>query len=254
MQSSASPPEYLREIHASCRARHCMTIESYCFYTQINYIEGGEVGRVPNEAKRNEKPDIISRRSISTASRGGDMRKSILCIMFLLLVIFGAGQSQHLAQYRQGQAGFEAPPSIIAMPAFVHGIIIDTSDCGQCLDTLPYYRFLGDLLVDSIIYEDSTRPVTNAEQMQGISIESSELRNVLQQAHVFRLARSFRGVIPGDTMRWNPVTQKMDTLPDLSWHYDFRFDPNITVDSVVSLLSTVNGLVSYGGIPIFYRD
>jgi hypothetical protein len=182
------------------------------------------------------------------------MRTSVLCIMFLLLVTFASGQLQHLAQYRQGQAGFEAPPSIVTMPASVQGIIIDTSECGQCQDTLPAYRFLGDLLVDSIIYEDSTRPVASGEQMQGISIESSELRNVLQQAHVFRLARSFSHVIPGNTLHWNRVTQKMDTLPDLSWHYDFRFDPNITVDSVVNLLSTVNGLVSYGGIPIFYRD
>lgn len=170
--------------------------------------------------------------------------------MLLLLVSFGTGQTQVRNTYYQGQAGFKAPPSIVAMPASVHGIIIDTSDCGQCRDTLPSYRFLGDLLIDSIIYEDSTRPVTSAEQMQGISIESSKLQSVIQQVHVFRLARSFSHVIPGDTLRWNPVTQKMDKLPDLSWHYDFRFDPNITVDSVVNLLSTVNGLVSYGGIPI----
>ena len=44
--------------------------------------------------------------------------------------------------------------------------------------------------------------------------------------------------------------QKMDTLPDLSWYYDFRFDSTITVDSVVYLLSTVDGLVNYGGVQI----
>lgn len=178
------------------------------------------------------------------------MRNPILYSLLLLLVTFAAGRTQRLTKYHQGQAGFSAPPSIVAMPGSVQGIIIDTSGCDQCKDTLPSYRFLGDLLVDSIIYVDSTRRVTSPEQMQGISIESSELRSVLQQVHVYRLARSFRGAIPGDTLRWNPVTEKMDTLPDLSWHYDLRFDSTITVDSVVNLLSTVDGLVSYGGIQI----
>ena len=182
------------------------------------------------------------------------MRNFITFTMLLVLVSFGTGKTQVKNTYYQGQAGFEAAPSIVAMPGPVRGIIIDTSECGQCRDTLPSYRFLGDILVDSIIYLDSTRRVASPEQMQGISIGSSELRSVLQQVHAYRLARSFRGAIPGDTQHWNSVTKKMDTLPDLSWHYDLRFDSSITVDSVYKLLSTVNGLVSYGGIAIPVRD
>jgi hypothetical protein len=182
------------------------------------------------------------------------MRNYFTFTMLLLLVSFGTGKTQVKNTYYQGQAGLKAPPSIVAMPASVRGIIVDTSECGRCRDTLPAFRFLGDILVDSIIYLDSTRRVDCAEQMQGISIESSKLRSVLQQVHAYRLARSFRGAIPGDTQRWNSVTKKVDTLPDLSWHYNIRFDSSISVDSVYKLLSTVNGLVSYGGIPIPVRD
>jgi hypothetical protein len=182
------------------------------------------------------------------------MRNCITVAMLLLFVSIGTGKTQVKNTYYQGQAIFKAPPSIVTLPVSVQGIIIDTSKCGRCKDTLPAFRFLGDILVDSIIYVDSTRRVDSAQQMQGISIESSKLQSALRRARAYRLARSFRGVIPSDTLRLNSVTKRVDKLPDLSWDYDLRFDSSITFDSVYKLLSAVKGLVSHGGTPIPVKD
>jgi len=182
------------------------------------------------------------------------MFKTISYFMLFLLVLFGAILAQPVEKYYKGKAGIKASPSIISMPASVWGIVIDTSNCIDCEDTIPAYRFLGDVLVDSILYNDSVRFVDCPERMQGISIGSAELQSVIRQVPVFRVYRVFRGVTPGDTLHWNSVTQKMDVLPDLSWHYHLRFNPDIPVDSVIALLATIDGLASYGGEPIPVLD
>ena len=90
-----------------------------------------------------------------------------------------------------GQAAFEADRTIITMPYGMAAIVFDTSECENCHDSVPVWRFIGNLKVDSLIYREEEFPhtriattVTDSSQLEGIRIDSPELVQTLERVNL----------------------------------------------------------------------
>jgi len=147
-----------------------------------------------------------------------------------------------------GQAAFNADQSVITMPKGTVSLFFDTSQCEGCRDSLPPWRFIGDLKVDSIkLYairgRSMTTELSDASQLDGVKIVSKDLIAVLRKLKVVRLIKRAPMFAPSDTLFWDSVTNRWVNTPDLSTAYRLIFDESIDPDSAVNWLRQVPGLI-----------
>lgn len=112
-----------------------------------------------------------------------------LIVSAVALVLFSSGSFGREPSYYPGTARFEAEHADLFFPAGVSKLVFDTTDCTGCKDTLPSWRFIGDIKVDSVTKDGTTEALENAGQMSGIEIASSELITLLRQDKVTSLER-----------------------------------------------------------------
>jgi len=167
-------------------------------------------------------------------------------VSIVLTVLVLCTLSTQGATVYEGQVAFEADQSIISFPQNVYGLVFDSSDCKDCIDLYPEWRFFGNRKIDSLLLTTSIKPfettkkvvspLTVATQLTGTSINSQELLQVIEKSRSFRLTKSFPHAIPGDTLYWDSIRVKWHRLPDLSRFYRLSFDKKLNVDSVVKWL------------------
>lgn len=129
------------------------------------------------------------------------------------------------------------------------GLFFDTIIYDGYPDSLPPWRFFGNLKIDSVYYTDSIVPLKTKAQMSGIEIKSKALIKVLEKSKTYKLLRRIPDAITGDTLHWDPVREEWVTVADFSQFYAFRFSESISLDSVLSWLKQVPDLISSGAIP-----
>ncbi len=168
-------------------------------------------------------------------------------LMCLILKVAASGADLEM---KPGIARFKADRAIISMPHGTRGVVFDTSACLDCRQRLPAFRFLGNLKIDSIIYDDGTRTLDSAAQLTNIRIKSTELLISLDEVKAVRLERRFPSYTPGDTLYWDSLLKEWKILPDLTYHYKFTFDESTDLDSVIKSLETVQGISNRGGYVI----
>jgi len=162
---------------------------------------------------------------------------TIAVVLCTLLCIAISADSEE--QFHPDKARFFCDSSIVYFPHGKVGLIFDTAECINCRQSLPEWRFIGDLKVDSIIYIDSTLPLTEENQIADIEINSPGLRRILENSNAYKIAKSFPEAVPEDTLFWDSVRVKWHILPDISKYYTIRFDEAVEMDSVINWLRSV---------------
>ncbi|MFH1372340.1 MAG: C25 family cysteine peptidase [bacterium] len=168
------------------------------------------------------------------------------------IAVFGSsalGSTQEPLEHHLGMARFKADYSVVFFPAGISKLYFDTTDCLDCRETLPPWRFIGALKVDSLVRNGVTETVVKQSHMEGLKITSSGLIDCLAEARVYALGRRFSRSVPYDTLVWNRIRRKTVVVPDLSKHFGILFNRNSTVDSVVALLDAVRELTNVGPVP-----
>jgi subtilisin family serine protease len=160
---------------------------------------------------------------------------------------------------KAGSAAFEADFSVVSFPPGVVALYFDTSESGNLMSSLPEWRFLGGLKIDSVetfasSYPTVISPLSSASQVEGLTITSASLQTVLERANVLCLRRSVRHSVPNDTLVWNEAHSEWRRVPDLSRHYMISFHDSLSVDSVITWLSVVTELDSYNPVPVAIDD
>lgn len=151
-----------------------------------------------------------------------------------------------------GKVQFSCAPSTIIITPPLVGMVIDTSE-GFDRDSLPNWRLIGALKIDSVIYIDSTRPLITSEQLNGLRISDSSLVRAIDEINVYKLVKYFPSSIPFDTIWWDSARGRNVSLPDLSkWHM-FYFSPQKQIKDVVEKITIIDGLKHVSGIPIYYQ-
>ena len=154
-----------------------------------------------------------------------------------------------------GQAAFNADQSLITMPKGMVLLVFDTSQCEGCRDSLPPWRFIGDLKVDSVkLYvvggRSMTSELSDPSQLDGVRIISKDLIAALQKLKVVQLIKRAPMFAPSDTLFWDSVTNRWVKNPDLSTAYRLMFDENIHPDSAVHWLQRVPGMIDANKLDI----
>lgn len=180
---------------------------------------------------------------------------TLISVCFLTLVCFFTSNlnSQELI-YHLGRASFTTDYSALLFPKEVDRIYFDTSQCAHCRDSLPSWRFLHSLKVDSLLINGEVTPLTSESQMSGIVLDSCKLAACLKKYKVSVLLKGFSGTAPYDTLAWSHIYKKNVVIPDLARHYILRFDSTICVDSVLECLHSVPGLGGVAKRPKAYPD
>ncbi len=183
---------------------------------------------------------------------------TILLLMALFLVaislLSGIKTLAEIKLFYDGVVSFKADHDIISFDNGVIGLIYDTSACPGCKDTLPEWRYIGDLLIDSIVYLDSVIVYDDSTKLNDITINSAGLLNVLKDANAYKLIQRAPWFDPADTLYWDPIFHEYKILNDLSIHYKFYFNDTLSIDTVRSWLHNVSDIQGTGGIPISFED
>lgn len=146
---------------------------------------------------------------------------------------------------------FYASPGLLDMTEGVIGAVFDSAECGNCRQIYPAWRFMGDLKVDAIIYEDSVVLVTEESQLVGLQIYSDSLLEKLSQIGAFKINRIFPTASADDTLYYDTVWERWHSLPDLTRLYSVRFPREFAVESALDSVGLVAGIVEVSGHPIY---
>lgn len=172
----------------------------------------------------------------------------------LLTVAISSSLNANDEYFFSGKAGLEADQLIISFSNGVVGLIFDTSDCEGCKDSLPLWRFIEDLKIDSLVYMDSVIYYNDPVRSGDFQINSNDLIQVFDKTNVSKFIRRAPWEVPGDTLYWDSVRLKWQILYDLSEHYRIEFNDTLSIDSVILWLGNVTELESSGGLPIPFVD
>jgi hypothetical protein len=180
--------------------------------------------------------------------------RAIACVVVAPIVVLSSIFARPSNHVIEGVYRFEASIDVINFPAGVAYLAIDTSksslDCAKSQRCVA----LGGLVVDSIIYLDSSKKATKTSDLANISMKSVTLNKLLADLRITRLSRRMPKSIPGDTLYWSAVQHKYLVESDISTHYSIRLDPSISIQRLDSLFSQIPGLRSHGPISQPIRD
>jgi len=136
----------------------------------------------------------------------------------------------------------------------VSAIIFDTSDCEGCKESYPSYRVMGDLILDSIVVDDTTYPITSQSQLSGTYINSDSLLTIFKQLNIYALVRTCKRCIPNDTVKWDTIRGKWQYLPDLSKYFDVFFDSNMIIGTALEQLRSAPEILHVDYVPYIRED
>ena len=160
----------------------------------------------------------------------------ILILIVTLLFLPVSTLCSEDQRFETGVVNIDISRGMIEMPFEITGLIFDSSECINCKETYPPWRFLGNLKLDSLIYgRDSTIPVIEESQVADISINSPELLNVLDSVKSYKLVKRFPNSTPDDTLYWDSIRSMWHILPDMStfqrWGKELDFEIKKTIDN-----------------------
>lgn len=174
-----------------------------------------------------------------------------VCVLLLIIFLFstdGSCPAEELG-YFPGFVRFKADYDIVFFPPEICMIYFDTTGCPGCQDSLPSWRFKGNLKIDSLIRYNITEPLIQESQIAGLRINSPGLVSVLDSNNCYLLGRRVRAAVPYDTLRHDSSTPGGVVVPDISKHYYFAFDSLRNTKDIVRQLSKVSNLTNVGVIP-----
>jgi len=178
----------------------------------------------------------------------------LIMIFFTLSMVFVAGM-ELLAQveYYPHNVEFSADHEALAFPPGVRAIKFDTLfGKGETGDAASW-RYFGNLKMDSLVFEDSTIPITDSNQIRDVHI-SPELIEVFETVNIYLVLPSFFRLGAKDTIVWDSITEQWKHLPDLSRFWEIRYASGISIDSVSSLLRRLPAIGFAKGIEIPQTD
>ncbi|MBN2227263.1 MAG: hypothetical protein JW763_07840 [candidate division Zixibacteria bacterium] len=169
--------------------------------------------------------------------------------MVLIPLVAGAQRETHY----KGVIGFKAGHDIISFQNGAIGLVFDTAECTQCKDSLPSWRCLESLKVDSVIYRKRTIALEDSILTADYETNSIGLLDILHDINCRSLVRRMPWFDPSDTLGWDPVRKETRIRKDLSIHFKITFGETINLDSLSSKLNAVPNILSTGKIPIYYE-
>jgi Peptidase family C25/Subtilase family/FlgD Ig-like domain len=172
------------------------------------------------------------------------------------VVVFGVMTyaAGHAMEFEKGKIRFSAPQNVIEMPANRAGLVFDASKCENCRDSLPSYRFLGSLKIDSIINVGSVTRLSSLEQSREIIIKDEKLITAIAKLNPYKLVRRFTNFVPDDTLYWDTLLHEWKIFPDMSVHYTLFFHDSLDLDTAASWLSGITDVGNLGGFAVFEPD
>jgi len=163
----------------------------------------------------------------------------------ILCAIDGSAPAEEL-DYYPGSARFKADYGTVFFPAEIRTLFFDTLECQGCRDSLPPWRFIGDLKIDSIIRKGVTEPFVRESLIYGVQINSPELISVIKKNNCYLLGRRIWDAVPYDTLGYSRSGQDQVVVPDLSKHFYIAFDSLRNAKDIVAQLKAVPNLKNVG--------
>ena len=181
-------------------------------------------------------------------------RKALLRYFAFCFILSVVGTKYTHGQSYKGRVVIRAPEELVSFGTSVQTLIFDTIICDTCIESVPSWKRLGGLAVDSIYVPEGPHAVEQATQLEGLQINSVELLSVLTRARTWMLRKAFPDSQPEDTIRWSGILKKWVKVSDLSTFYEVRFDTSIALDSVFQWLEEVPNLLDFHSVPIPIMD
>ena len=179
-------------------------------------------------------------------------RVVVLTVALLLAAMQSWSQDE---RYWPGEIGFTADHEVLDIPYGISGLIFDTTECPGCQDSLPQWRYLGDLKIDSVMMTGGYRrqgwveSYQSGDQLRNLVVESEELLEILHRYGCRLLKKCFSRFDAADTVSWDSIQSVWFHGPDLSRHFRVVIPHDMVVDSVITELETVAGLRYIHRIP-----
>jgi len=181
------------------------------------------------------------------------MSKYVIIFVFLFGLMAGQATTEQL-DYAPGSARFKAGFETVFFPANVQALYFDTIECCECFDSLPEWRFLGPLKVDSIKVDGKFVPLTDKLQMSGIRFDANDLAGILQVNGVYMISRRIHHFEQFDTLWRDPISGQWNAIPELSKHFRIWFSKDRDAFYISDQLKAISDLTNVGVVPVRVID
>jgi hypothetical protein len=172
----------------------------------------------------------------------GQLTGKVFLVIAFCMCLFQIGYSQESEHY-EGMTIIRADYEKVFFPSEITAIYFDTIPCEGCKDSLPGWRFIDDLKIDSLVRNDSVIELTAQSQLDSIVLNSTQLTNIFNECKTFKLSRLIKKAVPYDTIRWSKFKKENVVVHDMSKSFMIEFSKALDVDSIVHELQNTEELI-----------